>query len=138
MTEILLHIPGPPVSQGSKNAYRRGNKVVLVETRHRELQDYRTRIMLATTPAQRILLLDSPLHVEATFILARPKRPKFDAPAVPPDLDKYVRALFDGITQAGVWKDDARAVSIHATKRYVVGLEEPHTNVLIRPWKETT
>lgn len=31
-----------------------------------------------------------------------------------PDLDKLIRAVFDGITQSKVWRDDKLAVDVHA------------------------
>lgn len=47
---------------------------------------------------------------------------KAGAPAHPtsaPDLDKLVRCVGDAITDAGLWKDDAQVVALHAGKRYV-------------------
>lgn len=35
-----------------------------------------------------------------------------------PDLDKLVRAVFDALTQAGVWADDSQCVDLVASKRY--------------------
>lgn len=40
-------------------------------------------------------------------------------PTVAPDLDKLVRCVGDAITDAGMWKNDAQVVTIHAGKRYV-------------------
>ena len=130
MTTIMLTVPGPPVSQGSKNAYQRGKRVVLVETRHAELKDYRARVALVAAKYRRPML-DQPLHVDVQFVLARPAHPKFDMPAVPPDLDKYLRAIFDALTEAGIWKDDGRAVSARVVKRYCLGGETPHTQILV-------
>jgi len=39
-------------------------------------------------------------------------------PAVPGDLDKFVRAVGDALTDAGVWRDDALVVALRAVKRY--------------------
>lgn len=127
---IEFKVPGPPVSQGSKNAYRRGGRVVLVETRHAELQNYRARIVLAARHLGRPLL-DEPVAVDLVFVVARPKRPKFTQPAVAPDIDKYMRAVFDGLTEAGIWKDDSRAVSVTAEKRYAVAGELSHTRITV-------
>lgn len=129
-TRMEFVVPGPPISQGSKNAYQRGGRVILVESRHDELQGYRARVVLAAARFQRPML-DEPVHVDVTFVLSRPKRPKFDQPAVPPDVDKYQRAIFDALTEAGVWKDDSRVVSVNAVKRYVEPGERPHTYVAV-------
>ena len=39
-------------------------------------------------------------------------------PTVAPDLDKLVRCVCDAITDAGLWRDDAQVVTLHAAKRY--------------------
>lgn len=141
-TRMEFTVPGPPISQGSKNAYVVGgrknpnarNRVVLVETRHDEIQGYRARVALAARHLGRPML-DQPLAIYVAFVLPRPKRPKFDLPATPPDIDKYLRAIFDALTGAGVWVDDARAVKVTTVKRYAVG-EEPHTYVMVSPARE--
>ena len=129
-TQMEFVVPGPPISQGSKNAYQRGGRVILVESRHDELQGYRARVALAAARFQRPML-DEPVHMDVTFVLPRPKRPKFDQPAVPPDVDKYQRAIFDALTEAGVWKDDSRVVSVTAVKRYAEPGERPQTRLVI-------
>nr|DAN37658.1 MAG TPA: Endodeoxyribonuclease RusA [Caudoviricetes sp.] len=50
--------------------------------------------------------------------MPKPKRPRWDVPAVKPDLDKLTRAVFDALTDAGVWRDDSRVVDMRVTKRY--------------------
>jgi len=35
-----------------------------------------------------------------------------------PDLSKLVRSTEDALTEAGIWKDDARVVECFASKRY--------------------
>ena len=67
-------------------------------------------------------LLLGPVRVEVEFYLPRPvsvtikKRP---LPIVPPDLDKLLRGLLDGIGQSEViWGDDSQVVQIDAVKLY--------------------
>ena len=48
-----------------------------------------------------------------------------------PDKDKLERALFDGLTDAGVWKDDALVVDGGSRKMY-------GTNPGVRLWVQTT
>lgn len=63
---------------------------------------------------------DGPLELEVTFWIERPRsvtveqRPR---PVVTPDLDKLVRTM-DSLTAAGMIQDDARIVTIRATKEY--------------------
>lgn len=64
--------------------------------------------------------LDGALELEVTFWVERPRsvtveqRPR---PTVTPDLDKLVRTM-DSLTTAGLIRDDARIVTVRATKEY--------------------
>jgi len=40
-------------------------------------------------------------------------------PAVRPDIDNYQKLVFDGLSRAGVWRDDAQIVDCQISKRYV-------------------
>lgn len=74
---------------------------------------------------------DVPVHLEAVFVLRRPKghwgsgrnadrlTPSAPSlPAVKPDLDKLLRALCDAIAMAGVVRGDQQITTITAAKRY--------------------
>ena len=72
-------------------------------------------------------LLLGPVRVEVEFYLPRPasvsikKRP---LPIVPPDADKLLRGLLDGIGQSEViWGDDSQVVEIEAAKLYADNTE---------------
>lgn len=111
---------GTPVPQGSKNAYVRGGRAVLVDANPR-LKAWRAQVRAAAEAAIAEggwETLDEPCRAYLGFTMPRPKRPRWGVPAVKPDLDKLARAVFDALTDAGVWKDDSRVVSIEATKRY--------------------
>lgn len=62
--------------------------------------------------------IDGPLALRLTFTLPRPKSAakKRLWPTGPPDLSKLIRSTEDAITTAGLWADDARVVSVDATK----------------------
>jgi len=115
----LIHafIPGKPVPQGSVNVY--GGRVVSVKPELRKWRDSIRAALLAKHPGEP---LDGPLSVSLVFQIQPPKKPKWALPAVPADLDKLVRASFDAMsdtkTQRGVIVDDARIVSLTATKTY--------------------
>lgn len=64
--------------------------------------------------------LDKPIAVMVTFYLAEPKTRRRVFPSVRPDVDNYLKALFDGMTQAGIWVDDSIVCDIVASKRYGV------------------
>lgn len=79
--------------------------------------------MLVRTSWGRPKLAPGPVHLEVVFVLAPPKR---EAAALAglwcakrPDLDRYVHAIQDAITDAGnVWNDDASVSKVSAGKRY--------------------
>ena len=111
---------GAPVPQGSKNAYVRGGRAVLVDANAR-LKPWRSAVRSAAEAAIAEVgweTLDEPCRVYLGFTMPAPKRPRWDVPAVKPDLDKLTRAVFDALTDAGVWRDDSRVVSMEVTKKY--------------------
>lgn len=111
---------GPPVPQGSKNAYVRGGRAVLVDANPR-LKAWRAAVRSAAEAAIEDAgweTLDEPCRVHLDFTMPAPKRPRWAVPAVKPDLDKLTRAVFDALTDAGVWRDDSRVVSMEVSKKY--------------------
>ena len=115
----LIHafIPGKPVPQGSVNVY--GGRVVSVKPELRKWRDSIRAALRAKHPGEP---LDGPLSVSLVFQIEPPKKPRWHLPAVKPDVDKLIRGALDSMsttkTQAGVITDDARVVSITATKTY--------------------
>ena len=63
-----------------------------------------------------------PIRLEVDFYLARPKSVsigKRAKPIVPPDLDKLLRAVGDGIGQSEmIWGDDSQIVEMYGSKSY--------------------
>ena len=112
---VEFFIPGTPVQQGSKTAFVIKGKAVMTDQNAKTLKPWRATVT-RLTPAP--VTFDCPVYAEATFVMPRPQKPKFDEPAVVPDIDKLTRALFDGITDAGLWKDDARVVRMLIVKEY--------------------
>jgi len=51
------------------------------------------------------------------FVFQKPKTVTRSEPTVPPDLDKLIRAVLDGLT-AIAYKDDAQVTEIRAVKIY--------------------
>ena len=119
MNEFPIWIPGTPVPQGSKSVTRTG---VMFESNNK-LKPWRETMSNALTAWTATFSgawepYDGPLFVDVTFYVPRPKRPKFELPATPADLDKYQRALGDAMTTSGLIRDDARITTWHARKRY--------------------
>lgn len=120
MTSVSFFVGGVPVPQGSKKGFVVGRRAVLVDDNKKLLQPWREEVARRafSTFAYRNPT-DGPVRVDAAFVLPRPASTRRALPSVKPDLDKLLRALLDGITQAGnVWADDSRVVEIHSTKVY--------------------
>lgn len=124
MTTLDLFVPGIPTPQGSKRAFVVKGRAVVVDDNKASLRSWRSAVRedvarwIAEQPTW--APLDEPVRIALTFTLARPvstpKRVLY--PYRKPDLDKLARGCFDAITEAGYWKDDARAVDIRARKTY--------------------
>jgi Holliday junction resolvase RusA-like endonuclease len=115
-----IRIYGDPAPQGSKRVFN-GR---IVEASGNKLKIWRKAIAAAcqNQVTEEHALLLGPVRVEVEFYLPRPvsvtikKRP---LPIVPPDLDKLLRGLLDGIGQSEViWGDDSQVVQIDAVKLY--------------------
>ena len=112
-------VAGKPIQQGSKTAFVVGGRAVMTDQNHKTLKPWRALVARAAASAHTGVRLEGALEVVAEFQLERPATVKRQLPTVYPDLDKFVRALLDGITQAEtVWRDDAQVVSLHASKSY--------------------
>ena len=61
--------------------------------------------------------IDAPVGIEVIFYLPKPKKPRFETPAVKPDIDNYLKALFDAMNGI-IFVDDARIVRVIAEKAY--------------------
>lgn len=118
----------------------RNGRAVLVEA-NKKLPLWRKTVKFAALEAinnQPFATLDEPVKVVYTFFLPRPKQPKWGQyPASKPDLDKLVRAVNDGLTDAGVWRDDSLVVELVArkvwTKHDEKGEPEPGCFIAISP-----
>ncbi len=115
---IELDVYGEPAPQGSKRVFR-GR---LVEAQGERLKKWRKAIAEACKAYETENIILGPVRLEVDFYLTRPKSvsiSKRPFPIVPPDCDKLVRAVGDGIGQSEViWGDDSQIVEIIARKFY--------------------
>jgi Holliday junction resolvase RusA-like endonuclease len=128
MPSITFEIIGLPTPQGSKTkmpngAMLDGGKTRDARQRHK---DWRTTVAQTARDVARTTdgtPLDGPLYLAVTFRFPMPaSRPKALRAAgegwktSSPDLDKLIRALGDGLQAGGLIRDDARFVTIEASK----------------------
>jgi Holliday junction resolvase RusA-like endonuclease len=119
--EVLrLFVPGTPVPQGSKKAYVVGKRAVIVDDNAAVLKPWRAAVKAAAVEAWagRPAMRDEALVVTADFRLIRPKTVRRPRPHVKPDVDKYLRAVLDALTDAAVWGDDGQVVKAVPEKNY--------------------
>lgn len=134
MTEIAFTVLGRAQPAGSKKAFvnRHTGKVIVTEDakKSKPWQQQIGDTALAHRHHLEGQLLDGPLDLDVTFVLARPKghfRTGKNAhlvrdtapprPAVKPDTTKLLRAVEDALTGV-LWRDDAQVVDQSARKVY--------------------
>lgn len=128
MQSILLRVNGQPAPQGSKRHVGNGR---MIEA-SKKVGPWREAVKEAVSLLD-LEPLDGPLYIEMKFYLQKPKTVKRALPIVPPDLDKLVRGLFDALTIAGVWLDDALVVEIGKTQKLYADEEnQPGCQVFIK------
>lgn len=156
---LTIRATGTPTPQGSKKGFVNPNtgRTIIVDDNKKPLKDWRGDVRRAalaalgaapqTIPAGAVwpYPLTGPIQVTMCFYLARPKyhfgtgkNAHLLKPTAPtyvdkkPDGDKLVRAIFDALTSAGVYGDDAQVVIHHAEKRYVTHGQAPGVLITVR------
>jgi crossover junction endodeoxyribonuclease RusA len=127
---IEVIVRGIPAPQGSKRHVGNGR---MIES-SKAVGPWREAVRGQTQAAMRGRPpLGGPVRVRVWFWLPRPKghygtgrntdqvRPSAPVrPSGTPDLDKLLRAILDGLTDGGAWKDDGQVVELTARKLYVL------------------
>ena len=136
MTHLSFFVPGRCATAGSKRAFaiKKGGqytgRVVMFGDNPRE-KDWKTSVAAWATSAMRKAKveqpLSSPLRLEITFVLGRPKHHfrtngelKPNAPELhtsKPDATKLLRCAEDALKSI-VWRDDSQVCSTIVHKRY--------------------
>lgn len=121
MSGVTFFVAGIPIPQGSKKGFsQKGSTFVsIVDDNKTVLKPWRetvTRIAEASWLDRS--KISGAAQVEAVFVFVKPPSVKRAHMSVKPDLDKLVRAVFDGITDAALWEDDGRVVRLVTEKVY--------------------
>jgi Holliday junction resolvase RusA-like endonuclease len=143
MNELVIVVPGTPVTQGSKTRNRYG----MHDDNAKVLKPWRKKVKDHATDASRYHeQFTGPVRVTIRFCFDRPASHyrtgrnaallKDGSPLYPTyknDVDKLQRACFDALTDAEVWTDDGLAVDVRARKFYAGESEYAldHAGVLI-------
>lgn len=125
MIEIIVR--GKPAPQGSKRHVGNGRMIEVSKA----VGPWREAIRAETQRLMDGFSSVCPVKVVVWFMLPRPKGHyrtgrnshllRDGAPGRPagtPDLDKLCRAVLDGLTMGGAWKDDGQVVTLIAAKLY--------------------
>jgi Holliday junction resolvase RusA-like endonuclease len=137
---ITIVVHGAPAPQGSKRHVGGG---VMIESSKKVKpwrQDVKAAALAETSLDDLWHPLDGPLAVSMVFTVRHKPTSKptwwpgsvrcgkdlMWRPASTPDLSKLLRSTEDALTDAGVWKDDARVVEYrHLAKHYVGDTSAP-------------
>jgi Holliday junction resolvase RusA-like endonuclease len=161
---ITIVVHGTPAPQGSKKAFhhKQSGKIVMREMSKR-VAPWRDSVRSDAIDARErngggLLLetMDGPLVADMVFTFVRPRSHyrtgknahllRDDAPTRPqgaPDLSKLARSTEDALTDAGVWRDDARVVEYGRLAKVYVGedadaLDSPGAVIRVRPYEAST
>lgn len=123
---VDLVVFGVPAPQGSKRGgfSAKTGKTFVYEQNSKTQKSWRQDVIAAAVELREKLgleTLDGPVEILVEFRLPRPasvniKRRPY--PCVKPDIDKLLRNTLDGLTQAGIYRDDAQIVHLVSQKRY--------------------
>jgi crossover junction endodeoxyribonuclease RusA len=124
----MLFIAGLPRPQGSKKAFNRGGRIVLVEAavglkEWRELvgRMYKSRnLEFYARPAAVV--------VDLIFLLPQIKKPRQRYPTGKPDVDKLSRGILDSLSGIA-YEDDSQVVQLNAQKVYT--FDEPGVYITV-------
>jgi crossover junction endodeoxyribonuclease RusA len=113
----MLFIAGIPRPQGSKKAFNRGGRIVLVEAAA-GLKEWRELVGILYRQ-QKLEFHSRPaaVTVDLTFLLPQIKKPKLRYPTTKPDIDKLSRAILDALTGIA-YEDDSQVVQLKTQKVY--------------------
>jgi crossover junction endodeoxyribonuclease RusA len=121
---IHFTVPGAAAPQGSKTVFRRGSRIVLVESSP-NVKPYRASVASAAYAAG-AKVLHGPIFITVVFQFVRPKshytakgalRDAAPRHVGKPDIDKLCRAVLDALTGIA-YADDSQVVALDASKVY--------------------
>jgi Holliday junction resolvase RusA-like endonuclease len=129
---ISFTVYGSPAPQGSKKfvgVAKSTGRGILVES-SKKVKPWRQEVKAAALAARNgAPPIDAPVRVRMVFTMPKPAsapKRKRTYPMRMPDLSKLIRSTEDALTDAGIWKDDARAVEYSRAAKVYPG-EDPES-----------
>lgn len=143
MSRIEIVVFGTPGPQGSKKyvGQSKSGRGIMVES-SKKVKPWREAVHAAALAARAgAAPLDGPLVARMVFTLPKPaSAPKTRRTWADkkPDASKLVRSTEDALTNAGIWRDDARVVEYTRVAKVFPGedpeaLEAPGVRIVIMP-----
>jgi Holliday junction resolvase RusA-like endonuclease len=126
---LTFEVFGVPAPKGSTKAFwRPGMRHAVVTHDNARTKPWQQLVLdAARTALGSAAPMDGYVGVAVTFFLPRPaSAPKrITLPGKKPDVDKLLRALLDGLTTAGVYRDDGQVTDVQCLKRFAGGMDDP-------------
>ena len=121
---VFFQVVGVPAPQGSKSAFVRGGRAVIVDgtskvgrQKHLNWRDAVTSEAVAMAAFGNHF--DGPVSVHIEFFLPLPASDRHRTlHSTKPDIDKLVRSVLDSLTNSALIRDDSQVSALHVTKQY--------------------
>ena len=122
---VSFQVHGTPAPQGSKTRTRYG----MFESSKR-VKPWREAV---TNAASKETPLEPPYDVKVFFFIQPPKKTTAAYPVAPNigDIDKMLRATYDGLTASGIITDDRHIVAGEQSKEWA-GVDGPGAVIIIK------
>jgi crossover junction endodeoxyribonuclease RusA len=126
MAKLTIVVYGIPAPQGSKKfvGLAKSGRGILVES-SKKVRPWRQDVKAAAIDARAgAEPIDAPVRVRMVFTMPKPAsapKRKRTFPCRMPDLSKLARSTEDALTEAGVWRDDARVVEYNRLAKVYPG-----------------
>lgn len=145
MSELVLQVYGDPASAGSKTPVMTGAGMRVVDGATKAARAHRAAWRQDVVAAARAAMgdgykaLEGPVALVVCLHMPRPlntpqkrRDGTIPLPTKRPDLTKLIRSTEDGLTAAGVWRDDSQVVYLAVEKKYATPERPPGADIIVR------
>lgn len=118
--QIVINVKGLPIAQPRHRAACRGGFPKLYIPKDHAVHEWKNEVMHAAAKVTNVTI-EGAIKVDCLFVFPSPKSKKSQTGNYKfskPDIDNLLKAVFDALTDGGVWGDDSQVVEIHSAKMY--------------------